>query len=164
GPFAEASGIVGDAYEIHAGLTRVLTPEGTPPFAIVERGGAPADGFDGAMVGAVAGTYLPGVLAGGAVRRALLRCLAARAGRALLGHRLGGAGVVVEGAALKSTLALRDLARAARGVSTALAAHDLAGGGTQLGFHLVSRPTAALDASQVASGAIESMAENLPDA
>ena len=82
GPFAEASGIVGDAYEIHAGLTRVLTPEGTPPFAIVERGGAPADGFDGAMVGAVAGTYLHGVLASGAVRRALLRWLAARAGRA----------------------------------------------------------------------------------
>jgi len=83
---------------------------------------------------------------------------------AMLAHVLGAAGVLVQAVALKSTLALRDLARAARGVASALAANDLAGARTQLGFHLVSRPTAALDSSQVASGAIESMAENLTDA
>ena len=104
-------------------------------------------------------------VSGGALTLGVI-ALAALAGGlvALLGHTLGAAGVLVEAVALKSTLALRDLARAARGVSTALAAHDLAGARTQLGFHLVSRPTAALDASQVASGAIESMAENLTDA
>ena len=38
-------------------------------------------GVDGAVAGSVTGTYLHGVLASGAVRRALLGWLAARAGR-----------------------------------------------------------------------------------
>jgi adenosylcobinamide-phosphate synthase len=76
---------------------------------------------------------------------------------------LGVAGMIVEAAALKSTLALRDLARAARVVGRELATGDLGAARTSLGVHLVSRPTATLDAAQVASGAIESVAENLTD-
>jgi adenosylcobinamide-phosphate synthase len=104
-------------------------------------------------------------VAGGALTLGVV-ALAALAGGlvAIPAHALGTAGVLLEAAALKSTLALRGLARAARGVAGALAAEDLAGARTRLGFHLVSRPTAALDSSQVASGAIESMAENLTDA
>jgi len=76
---------------------------------------------------------------------------------------LGVAGLALEAAVLKSTLALRGLARAAGGVTGALQAGDLAAAREHLGFHLVSRPTTTLDASQVASGAIESVAENLTD-
>jgi adenosylcobyric acid synthase len=82
GPFAGARGVECDAYEIHAGLTHVVVP-GTPtPFAIVARGGVPTEGVDGASDGAgrVTGTYLHGLLASGALRRALLTWLAARAG------------------------------------------------------------------------------------
>ena len=82
GPFAGARGTVTGAYEIHAGVTRPLAGDVPRPFAIVERGGAPADDLDGAVAGSVTGTYLHGVLAGGAVRRALLGWLAVRAGRA----------------------------------------------------------------------------------
>jgi adenosylcobinamide-phosphate synthase len=81
----------------------------------------------------------------------------------LLAGALGVAGLVLEAAALKLTLALRGLARAARGVAAALARGDLAAARASLGYHLVSRSTAALDASQVASGAVESVAENLTD-
>jgi adenosylcobyric acid synthase len=82
GPFAGARGVESEAYEIHAGLTRVA-PGATRPFAIVARGGAPADDLDGASeaTGAVTGTYLHGIFASGAVRRSLLVWLAARAGR-----------------------------------------------------------------------------------
>ena len=80
-PFAAAHDVVVDAYEIHAGETRPLTDDVGRPFAIVERGGARADDLDGATAGAVAGTYLHGVLASGPLRRALLGWLAARAGR-----------------------------------------------------------------------------------
>jgi adenosylcobinamide-phosphate synthase len=93
---------------------------------------------------------LVAALAGGAVAR--------------LSGALGWPGLLLEAAALKSTLALRDLARAARAVAAALAAGDLAAARARLGVHLVSRPTGALDAGQVASGAIESVAENLTDA
>jgi len=104
-------------------------------------------------------------VSGGALTLGVIALAAVAGGLvAMLAHVLGAAGVLVQAVALKSTLALRDLARAARGVASALAANDLAGARTQLGFHLVSRPTAALDSSQVASGAIESMAENFTDA
>jgi adenosylcobyric acid synthase len=82
GPFAAARDSVGEAYEIHAGVTRPLSDEGAPLFAIVERAGASADDVDGAALGSVAGTYLHGLFATGAFRRALLAWLAARAGRA----------------------------------------------------------------------------------
>ena len=76
---------------------------------------------------------------------------------------LGMAGLVLEAAALKSTLALRGLARAAREVAAALASGDLDAARASLGHHLVSRRTATLEAGHVASGAIESVAENLTD-
>jgi adenosylcobyric acid synthase len=82
GQFAEARDVVADAYEIHAGVTRVLAPDVARPFAIVERGGTPADGLDGVVAGTVTGTYLHGVLGSGTVRRALLGWLARRADRA----------------------------------------------------------------------------------
>jgi adenosylcobyric acid synthase len=83
GPFAGARGIDCDAYEIHAGVTRAVRDGRTAPFAIVARGGVAVDELDGASEeeGIVTGTYLHGVLACGAVRRALLSWLAARAGR-----------------------------------------------------------------------------------
>jgi adenosylcobinamide-phosphate synthase len=77
---------------------------------------------------------------------------------------LGPAGLLIEAVVLKSTLSVRDLGRAARGVAAALERDDLEEARRQLGRHLVSRPTAMLDAGQVASGAIESVAENLTDA
>ncbi len=81
GPFAGAAGATAEAYEIHAGLTRLIAPATAQPFAIVERGGVPAADLDGAIAGSVCGTYLHGVLADPSVRRALLDRLAARAGR-----------------------------------------------------------------------------------
>jgi len=103
-------------------------------------------------------------VAGGALTLGVM-ALAALAGSVVVvvAHALGPVGLVLEAAALKSTLALRGLARAARSVAAALAAGDLAAARASLGFHLVSRPTAGLDAAQVASGAIESVAENLAD-
>lgn len=82
----------------------------------------------------------------------------------LVAAGLGPLGLVLEAAALKATISLRGLATAARSVGAALARGDLEQARASLGWHLVSRPTAALDAGQVASGAIESVAENLTDA
>jgi adenosylcobinamide-phosphate synthase len=103
-------------------------------------------------------------VAGGCLTLGVM-ALAALAGGIVtfLASALGVAGLVLEAVVLKSTLALRGLARAARGVGTALAAGDLDGARAGLGYHLVSRSTATLDAGQVASGAIESVAENLTD-
>jgi adenosylcobinamide-phosphate synthase len=81
-----------------------------------------------------------------------------------LATALGTAGIVVEVAALKTTIAPRGLAHAARAVAEPLARGALDEGRAALGLHLVSRPTAALAAGQVASGAVESVAENLTDA
>jgi len=79
-------------------------------------------------------------------------------------QRLGAAGVLFEALALACLLSPRRLAGAARSVKAALAAGDLAAARAAVGYHLVSRPTAALDAEQVASAAVESVAENLTDA
>jgi adenosylcobyric acid synthase len=83
GPFAGARGIDCDAYEIHAGVTRAVGARRTAAFAIVARGGVAVDELDGASEGegTVTGTYLHGLLACGAVRRALLTWLAVRGGR-----------------------------------------------------------------------------------
>jgi adenosylcobinamide-phosphate synthase len=91
---------------------------------------------------------------------------AAGAGAAVaaLAGMLGPGGIALQAIALKSTLSLRDLARAARSVATALGRGELDEARARLALHLVSRPTATLDAGQVASGAIESVAENLTDA
>ena len=103
-------------------------------------------------------------VAGGALTLGVMAVAALAGGLVTLAAAtLGVVGLALEAVALKSTLALRGLARAAREVATALAAGDLAGARERLGFHLVSRSTATLDAGQVASGAIESVAENLTD-
>jgi adenosylcobyric acid synthase len=83
GPFSQSAGAVADAYEIHAGVTRLLDAGVAQPFAIVMRGGSPVRQLDGATDGAgiVTGTYLHGLFASGEARRALLGWLAARAGR-----------------------------------------------------------------------------------
>jgi adenosylcobyric acid synthase len=82
GPFA-APGVECDAYEIHAGVSRLLDPRALRPFAILARGGAVTHDVDGVVsaAGNVAGTYLHGVFASGAMRRALLGWLAERARR-----------------------------------------------------------------------------------
>ncbi len=103
-------------------------------------------------------------VAGGALTLGVMAVAALAGGLVTLAAvALGVAGFALEAAALKSTLALRGLVHAAGDVTRALEAGDLAGARERLGFHLVSRPTATLDASQVASGAIESVAENLTD-
>ena len=61
-------------------------------------------------------------------------------------------------------VSLRGLASAARGVAAALARGDLPAARAAVGRDLASRPTAALDAGQLASATIESVAENLTDA
>jgi adenosylcobinamide-phosphate synthase len=76
----------------------------------------------------------------------------------------GGAAVATVAHALESALSLRGLIRAARSVAAALSRGELDTARARLGVHLVSRPTATLDAGEVASGAIESVAENLTDA
>ncbi|HHB91083.1 MAG TPA: cobalamin biosynthesis protein CobD [Anaerolineae bacterium] len=91
--------------------------------------------------------------------------LAATAGVLLarLARSLAWPGIVVEALALKATFSLRGLIRAARQVETALLAHDLPSARRWLSWHLVSRSTEELDASQVAAATIESVAENLSD-
>src|SRR5712664_3350814 len=81
-----------------------------------------------------------------------------------LAARLGPAGPLVEGAALSLLLSVRGLIRAAHAVAQPLAAEDLDAARAAVGFHLVSRPTAALAPDEVASAAVESVAENLTDA
>jgi adenosylcobinamide-phosphate synthase len=71
--------------------------------------------------------------------------------------------VIVEAVMLKLTFSLRGLTEAVELVRSHLVAGDLAGARRQLGFHLVSRTTGDLNRGLVASGAIESLAENLTD-
>jgi adenosylcobyric acid synthase len=80
GPFERAAGVLADAYEIHAGVTRLLEARTARPFAVVSRRGVPVDDRDGATdaTGTVTGTYLHGIFESGAARRALLHWLAAR--------------------------------------------------------------------------------------
>jgi adenosylcobinamide-phosphate synthase len=79
------------------------------------------------------------------------------------GSYLGWAGLLLEAVAFKSLLALRGLVTAARTVARDLERGNLSAARVQVGFHLVSRPTAGLDNGHVASAAIESVAENLTD-
>ena len=84
GPFERAAGVLTDAYEIHAGVTRLLDPTVARPLAVVARGGLAVEDRDGAAdaTGTVTGTYLHGIFQSGAARRALLGWLAARSGSA----------------------------------------------------------------------------------
>ncbi len=71
--------------------------------------------------------------------------------------------VIVEAALLKLSFSLRGLTDAVELVRGHLAVSDLAGARRELGRHLVSRSTEDLGAGEVASGAVESLAENLTD-
>ncbi len=64
---------------------------------------------------------------------------------------------------LKSSFSLRGLVSAVCQVRDALGSGDLAGARMALGRHLVSRPVDSLDPGATASGAIESLSENLTD-
>ncbi len=70
---------------------------------------------------------------------------------------------VVQGIVLKSTFSLSGLIRAALEVHAALRRGDLTEARRAVAWHLVSRPTADLSASQVAAATIESIAENTSD-
>ena len=76
----------------------------------------------------------------------------------------GWPGVILEAIALKLVISLRDLTGSCRQVAQALLCGDLAEARRLVGYHLVSRPTAGLDARLVTSATIESAAENLTDA
>jgi adenosylcobinamide-phosphate synthase len=83
-----------------------------------------------------------------------------------LGHALSPwplAALLVDAALLKGALSVRGLFTAVTGVRQALEAGRLETAREALGRDLVSRPVALLDAGQVASGAVESLAENLTD-
>ncbi|MBM3225141.1 MAG: cobalamin biosynthesis protein CobD [Candidatus Tectomicrobia bacterium] len=70
---------------------------------------------------------------------------------------------LAEACALKTTFALRGLARAALQVRAALLAGDLERARALLSWHLVSRDTSTLTSSQVAAATVESIAENASD-
>lgn len=101
----------------------------------------------------------------GATLVALVAAMAALAGSAIaaLAAPLGAAGLVLEALALKSTFALRGLAGAAAAVAADLERGDLPAARARVGRDLVSRSTASLDETRVASAAIESVAENATD-
>lgn len=105
------------------------------------------------------------LVAGGALTL-LVAAVAAAAGWgvAAVAAHAGWAQPLVTGVALWTLLALRGLFVAAAAVARPLASGDLPAARAALGWHLVSRPTQDLDAAQVASGAVESVAENLTDA
>ena len=71
--------------------------------------------------------------------------------------------LLVQAWLFKCSFSLRGLVSAVWEVRDALATSDLAGARTALGRHLVSRPVDALDPGATASGAIESLSENLTD-
>lgn len=75
----------------------------------------------------------------------------------------GWLGLVVQAALLKLVLSVRGLLLAGARVEGLLAAGELEAARAALGRDLVSRPTAQLSSAQVASGAIESLVENLTD-
>src|SRR5262249_37903571 len=103
------------SYEIHMGSSEPSGPAGARPFVVTWRSGATLDEGDGAMnaAGTVVGTYLHGLFANAALRRALLVHLAARKGLvpdSRWGRRVAGEGYdrladVVGGAIDRSLLA-----------------------------------------------------------
>jgi adenosylcobinamide-phosphate synthase len=80
-----------------------------------------------------------------------------------LADRLGLAGLLLQAVALSCLLSLRGLVSAAREVASELGRGDLAAARRAVSYHLVSRPTSELDAGQIASATVESVAENLTD-
>jgi adenosylcobinamide-phosphate synthase len=106
------------------------------------------------------------LLLGGAFVTLTITSIAAAVAAAVAAFapRLGPAAPLIEGTALSLLLSLRGLVAAARAVAAPLAGGDLDAARAAVAFHLVSRPTATLGAEEVASAAIESVAENLTDA
>lgn len=79
------------------------------------------------------------------------------------GRRQRGGRVLAAASAISLASAQRTLMRRAIEVADALESGDLDEARRLLAYHLVSRPTADLDAGEVAGAAIESVAENLGD-
>ncbi len=101
-----------------------------------------------------------GAFAEGALTVLGVAAVAATAARAL--ESIVG-GPLVAGLALKPALALRGLLDAGKAVERSLRAGRLEEARRQLSYHLVSRDTATLSASDVAGAAISSLAENASD-
>jgi len=99
------------------------------------------------------------VLAGGVAATAALALTAGE----LLRRAPGPARPGLTGAALKPALSLRALVAAATSVQRALERERIGAARRILAWHLVSRDTRGLSASDVAGAAIESVAENLSD-
>jgi adenosylcobinamide-phosphate synthase len=89
--------------------------------------------------------------------------LVGAAAQAVAGWLPWSLGVLAQAWLFKCSFSLRGLVAAVWEVRDALATGDLAGARTALGRHLVSRPVDALDPEATASGAIESLSENLTD-
>src|SRR5262245_27086690 len=106
------------------------------------------------------------LLVSGAILVSLCSTLAGFAGWFVSGvaSEAGWAGVILEAIGLKLAISIRDLVSACRVVAGALLAGDLPEARRLVGHHLVSRPTAQLEAAQVASATVESVGENLTDA
>jgi len=113
------------------------------------------------LSGAHPGLLLVGGAALVAALASLTAVLALTLDHALLPWPL--AALLVDAVLLKGALSLRGLFTAVTGVRHALEAGRLETAREVLGRDLVSRPVALLDAGQVASGAVESLAENLTD-
>jgi adenosylcobinamide-phosphate synthase len=103
--------------------------------------------------------YGAGLVIGGAVLVASLGLILVR----LLAHVPQPLDWLVEAAILKLTFSLRGLARAAGLVQQALVSGDLSQARHLVGWHLVSRDTTRLSASEVAAATVESVAENASD-
>jgi adenosylcobinamide-phosphate synthase len=99
------------------------------------------------------------LVAGGAVTAAGLGYFLERACARLPGPW----GWLAEAGVLKMTFSVRGLTRAAREVEAALEAGSLPEARRRLSWHLVSRDTNTLSASQVAAATVESVAENTSD-
>ena len=114
----------------------------------------------------LAGTGPPATLLVAGSLIVVVTAAAAALGAAAVTHLTaswGWAGTLAEAVLLKGAFSLRALRAAAEEVRGALVEGDLGHARDALGRHLVSRPTAELDAAGVASGAVESVAENLTD-
>ena len=134
---------------------------GDPPSALhpVRAIGLAARAYEGSARGRFS---LRAAGLGGALALPVTAGLAATAAEWAGRGRPGGR-VVAAAGSLALASAQRTLMRRALEVADALDAGDLDQARRLLGYHLVSRPTADLDVSEVAGAAIESVAENLGD-
>jgi adenosylcobinamide-phosphate synthase len=105
---------------------------------------------------ALYGTFLILIVAGLAAGGALVA-------QALLGELPGPGAPLAQAWLLKCSFSLSGLFTAVELVRGHLVARDVDGARRQLAWHLVSRDTTGLDQHAVASGAVESLAENLTD-